>query len=167
MEKHQSQVELWPPLNLANAHSIQLNIPKLRKKETGIAESTAESNATHNDCVSQNCSRANRADVSGWGGVSSGLNPIIDVSHCVPRQQYISNRALFKSSGLISGKTVCGDLALTGHTVPVKSDRVCVCLWCMRARVCVCKCTKKRVISWRQEAGVCAGVRTGTRQTRK
>lgn len=98
--------------------------------------------------------------VSGWGGVSSGLNPIIDASHCVPRQQYISNRALFKSSRLISGETARVDLALTGHTVPVKSDRVCVCLW--RVRVCESKCTKKeRVIWWRQEGGVCAGVRVG------
>lgn len=98
--------------------------------------------------------------VSGWGGVSSGLNPIIDASHCVPRQQYISNRALFKSSRLISGETARVDLALTGHTVPVKSDRVCVCLWRMRrAHACVCvrvSARKKRESSDGGRKEVCA-----------
>lgn len=34
--------------------------------------------------------------------------------------------ALFKSRGLITGKTVCCDLTLTGQIVPVKSDSVCM-----------------------------------------
>lgn len=56
------------------------------------------------------------------------LNPIIDASYCVPRQQCISDRALFKSSRLISRKTVRCDLTFTGHTVPVKSGRTCACV---------------------------------------
>lgn len=145
--------------------------PKKIKKETCAAGST-DVTTTHDDGVGQNCSRANGADVTGWGwgpgGVSSGLNPIIDASHCVPRQQCISNRALFKSSGLISGKAVRGDLALTGHTVPVKTDRVCasVCGVCMR--VCVSKYinNKKNCILSRRESydgGACAGVRASER----
>lgn len=131
------------PLNLTDEHSILNNeiSPKKGKKETWAAGST-DVTTTHDDGVGQNCSRANGADVTGWGWrwgrVSSGLNPIIDASHCVPRQQCISNRALFKSSGLISGKTVHSDLALTGHTVPVKSDRVCVSVCGVCMRVCVC-----------------------------
>lgn len=125
------------PLNLTDEHSTTKYPKRKRKQGTWPAGSTDVTATRGGDGTGQNCSRANGADVTGWGGggqgVSSGLNPIIDASHCVPRQQCISNGALFKSSGLISGKTVRGDLALAGHAVPVKSDRVraSVCAFCV------------------------------------
>lgn len=60
----------------------------------------------------------------GGNGGLVGLNPIIDAPYCVSRQQCVSDWALFKSRGLISGKTVGCDLTLTGQIVPVKSDCV-------------------------------------------
>lgn len=63
-----------------------------------------------------------------WKGLAGfWVNPIIDTSYCVSRQQCISDTALFKSRGLISGNAVCRDLILTGQIVPVKSDCVCLC----------------------------------------
>lgn len=52
-------------------------------------------------------------------------SPIMDASCCVSRQQFVSDRPLFKSRGLVSGGKVCCDLTLMGQIVPVKSDCVC------------------------------------------
>lgn len=59
---------MWHPQILADEHSTRLDIPKYRKKETRIAEST-DAKATHTDGISQNYSRANGADGErvGWG----------------------------------------------------------------------------------------------------
>lgn len=62
------------------------------------------------------------------GSCSLLSKSFIDASYCVSRQQCISDRALFKSRGLISGKKLCRDLTLMGQIVPVKSDCVCKCV---------------------------------------